>query len=542
MTAAVVGREMRGYGESPGDGAADGAAPSLTVGTAGHIDHGKTALVRALTGRDTDRLAEERRRGMSIELGYAELELGDGRRLSLVDVPGHERFVRTMIAGASGIDLFLLVVAADDGVMPQTREHLAVLEGLGVREGVVALTKVDLVDEEVLRRVESEVRELLPGTEIVRASSRTGEGIDTLRSRIGQLAERVDAERPREVQGETAQEVVLHVDRVFTVAGHGTVVTGTLWSGSLRRGDRVVVLPGGIEARVRSIESHDHSLEVVGPRRRVALNLAGVRREEVARGDVVTVLGSGLSPTYRLDVRLAEGKEGEAILGERRVQVHHGTREAPARVVDLGDGAAQLRLEHPLLARRGERVVIRRIAPPDTLGGAEVLDPSPARHSERSKGPVSSSGPSGTRTRRASERAPADASNSGERPAPGPLAQRLLAELEGDGDRPRTPAKLAEDLGLGRREVESAVGELVEARAVVRFKADVVYPTAAAERLGVAAVALASEAGGSISIGEARDGLGLSRKYAQALLEHLDGERVLRRDGDRHVLRKGIAT
>ena len=374
---------------------AHGATASLTVGTAGHIDHGKTALVRALTGRDTDRLAEERRRGMSIELGYAALELEE-RRLSLIDVPGHERFVRTMIAGATGIDLFLLVVAADDGVMPQTREHLAVLRALGVDQGVVALTKVDLVDEARVETAAGEVAELLPATPVVRTSARTGEGVDALRARLAQVAERVAAERVAAGGAESGAgdgtlgstegegEPVLHVDRCFTVAGHGTVVTGTLWAGTLRRGDRVLVLPGGKEARIRSIESHDRSHEAIGPRRRVALNLAGLRREEVERGDVVTVPGAALAPTFRLDVALDEASG--AVLGERRVQVHHGTREAPARVVDLGDGAVQLRLERPLLARRGDRVVVRRISPPDTLGGGEVIDPQPPRHRTGARG------------------------------------------------------------------------------------------------------------------------------------------------------------
>ncbi len=512
-----------------------GVAPSsLTVGTAGHIDHGKTALVRALTGRDTDRLSEERRRGMSIELGYAELAVGE-RRLSLVDVPGHERFVRTMIAGATGIDLFLLVVAADDGMMPQAREHLEVLKALGVGAGVVALTKVDLVDEARVEDVAAEVAELAPGTPVVQTSARTGEGIDALRSRIGQLAEGIDSGRRAGWEGPgggvgAEEPPVLHVDRVFIVAGHGTVVTGTLWSGTLRRGDRVVLLPGGKQARIRSIESHDRSFEVVGPRRRVALNLAGLGRDEVQRGDVVSVLGTALEPSYRLDVDLADG--AEAVLGERRVQVHHGTRETPARVFDLGDGAAQLRLEQPLLARRGDRVVIRRIAPPDTLGGAVVLDASPRRHSDRSGMSVSSFRSIATETRRAPEAiAPAE---------PGRLARRVLVELEADGERVRTPAKLAEDLGEPRREVERAVGELVDAGAATRFKADVVYPTAAAERLADGVAGLVAREG-STSIAEVRDALGLSRKYAQALLEHLDGERILRRDGDRHYPRGGAA-
>jgi selenocysteine-specific elongation factor len=556
-----------------------GSAPSLTVGTAGHIDHGKTALVRALTGRDTDRLAEERRRGMSIELGYAELALGE-RRLSLIDVPGHERFVRTMIAGATGIDLFLLVVAADDGVMPQTREHLAVLRALGVGDGVVALTKVDLVDGATRERAATAVRELLPDAPIVAVSARTGEGVEELRAALAAIVERVEvprgagsaaAEPPGERDRGMARDVfrseaargaaaathavagdgadpVLHVDRVFTVAGHGTVVTGTLWSGTLRRGDRVVVLPGGKEARVRSIESHDRSLEAVGPRRRVALNLAGLRREDVGRGDVVTVAGTTLAPTYRLDVAL--GDEAAAVLGERRIQVHHGTREAPARVVDLGDGAAQLRLERPLLARRGDRVVIRRIAPPDTLGGAVVTDAAPRRHGSHSGMPESywgaqsapkrlaSNAVEGEMTGRGAGAAPA--TQVGTKPEPSPLARAVLAELRADRERPRTPAKLAEDLDEPRRKVERAVGELVDAGAAVRFKADIAYPAAEAGRLADAVAGLVAREG-STSIAEVRDALGLSRKYAQALLEHLDGERVLRRDGDRHYPRGGAA-
>jgi selenocysteine-specific elongation factor len=392
----------------------------------------------------------------------------------------------------------------------------------------VALTKVDLVEAGRVADVASEVEKLAPGAAVVPTSPRTGVGIDALRSGIGRLAEGVDSGGAADVGERDAP--VLHVDRVFTVAGHGTVVTGTLWSGTLRRGDRVVVLPSGRETRIRSIESHDRSLDAVGPRRRVALNLAGLGRDEVERGDVVTAVGAALAPTYRLDVSLADG--AETVLGERRVQVHHGTREAPARVVELGDGAAQLRLEQPLLARQGDRVVIRRIAPPDTLGGAVVLDPSPRRHSERSEMSASDSPPQRGSTCRASEAVVAK--------GPGPLARAVLVELEGDGERPRTPAKLAEDLGEPRREVERAVGELVDAGATVRFKADVVYPTAEAERLA-AAVAEVVAREGSTSIAEVRDALGLSRKYAQALLEHLDGERVLRRDGDRHYPRGGAA-
>ncbi|HET7053392.1 MAG TPA: selenocysteine-specific translation elongation factor [Solirubrobacterales bacterium] len=499
-----------------------GAAP-LTVGTAGHIDHGKTALVRALTGHDTDRLAEERRRGISIELGFAALDLGD-RRLSLVDVPGHERLVRTMIAGASGIDLFLLVVAADDGTMPQTHEHLAVLRALGVEAGAIALSKVDLVDAEARLLAEAECEELLPGVPLVAVSARSGEGLDALRAALAGAAARAEPE-----QTLSTAEPVLHVDRRFTVAGRGTVVTGTLWSGTLARGQRVVLLPGEREARIRSIEVHGGAREAVGPRQRVALNLAGLRREEVFRGDVVTVPGAAVAATYRLDVELLDG--AAEIAGERRVQVHLGARESPARIVDLGGGSVQLRLERPLLARRGDRVVVRRIAPPDTLGGGIVRDPAPARHGpDRRRAPLRSH-PT------AAEGGDLSPSKGGKVDNPGPLARQVLAALEADGPRPRPAGPLAEALGTEKRQVEAALRELVAASEVVRVARDVAYPAPTYARLREA-VAELSRRGGSTSIAEVRDELGLSRKYAQALLERLDAERVLRRDGDRHYPRE----
>src|SRR4051794_30374452 len=225
----------------------------LTLGTAGHIDHGKTALVEALTGKNTDRLEEEHRRGISIELGYARLELPDGRSLSVIDVPGHERLVRTMVAGATGIDLFLLVVAGDEGVMPQTREHLTVLQALGVETGVIALTRCDLAEPESRHPAAAEARELIDAP-LVEVSARTGEGLDELRLALADAAELADARRAVRQWEEPA---VLHVDRVFALRGIGTVVTGTLWSGVIREGERVEILPEGIELRVRSIQVHD---------------------------------------------------------------------------------------------------------------------------------------------------------------------------------------------------------------------------------------------------------------------------------------------
>ena len=295
------------------------------------------------------------------------------------------------------------------------------------------------------------------------------------------------------------------------------MVTGTLWSGTLQRDQEVVLLPGGTGARVRGIEVHGRRLERAAAGQRVAVNLRGLRRDEVARGDVLTVAGGAAGPTYRLDVELDGG--ADAVLAQHRVQVHLGTSEAPARVVDLGDRAAQLRLERRLIARAGDRLVVRRIAPPDTLGGGRVLDPSPARHRER---PAPQPEP---------EPAPAPAP---EPPRPGALARRALAALRGDGLRPRAPGELAAALDVSRPALDRALGELVEARELVRCKRDVLYPSERFGQLRRVVLALV-ERQGSTSIAELRDALGLSRKYAQALLEQLDGERALRRRGDRHV-------
>jgi len=332
----------------------------LTVGTAGHIDHGKTWLVRALTGKDTDRLPEERARGISIDLGYAPLELPDGRRVSLVDVPGHERFVRTMIAGATGIDLFLLVIDAQEGARPQTLEHLAVLRLLGVEHGVVALTKADLVDDETLELAAEEARELVPGAEVVAVSAKTGAGLDELRAALARLPV-----TERDASGATR----LYVDRVFTLQGVGTVATGTLWSGAIAAGDVLRAEPSGRSVRVRSVHVHDAPVERADAGQRVAVNLPAVERHELARGDVL--VEPGHYPTsYRLDVRLRELTPIPPA-----VTVHVGTRAVAARVVRR-DPYAQLRLESTVVAARGDRVVLRTDT---TVGGGIVLDPAPPR-------------------------------------------------------------------------------------------------------------------------------------------------------------------
>ena len=336
----------------------------LTVGTAGHIDHGKTALVEALTGKNTDRLPEEHERGISIDLGYAPLELPDGRRLSLVDVPGHERFVRTMVAGASGIDLFLLVIDAGEGARPQTHEHLAILRLLGVDRGVVAVTKADAVDAETLELALDEARQLLAGSDVVAVSAKTGAGLDELRRALARVAT------------ETARDDAptrLYVDRVFTLHGIGTVATGTLWSGRIAAGDVLRAEPKGHDVRVRSVQVHDRPVDVADAGQRVAVALPGVERRELMRGDVLVEPGA-YTPSYRLDVELEE-------LGTPvppRVLVHHGTSAILAQVVRTGR-FAQLRLATPVVAARDDRVVLRAGT---TVGGGRVLDAAPPRHAD----------------------------------------------------------------------------------------------------------------------------------------------------------------
>ena len=357
----------------------------LTLGTAGHVDHGKTTLVRALTGTNTDRLEEERRRGISIVLGYAQLRLGDDLQISVVDVPGHERFVRTMVGGATGIDFALICIAADDGVMPQTREHVAILELLGVANAVVALTKTDLVDPAALTVVTAEIRQVLATTpfanaEIVAVQAPANEGLDELRAALHKAA---DATSDRPSSGRAR----LPIDRSFALHGIGTVLTGTLWSGTLSVGDTVLIRPGRAEARVRSLEVHGIAVESAGAGSRVAAALVGVERADAPPGTTLWT-GQPAKASYRLDVSISVLAEAQALDRGTLIEVLHGTFVTQGRVVTLeGDqiapgtpGLAQLRLVRPIAALRGDHVVLRRLAPPGTIAGATVLDPQPLRH------------------------------------------------------------------------------------------------------------------------------------------------------------------
>src|SRR5437764_3363264 len=365
---------------------------SVIVGTAGHIDHGKTALVRALTGVDADRLPEEKRRGITIDLGFAELKLGEDVRVGFVDVPGHERFVKNMLAGAHGIDAVALVIAADEGVMPQTREHFEIVRLLGVRTGLVVLTKIDLVDEELLALVRAEVAELvadsfLASAPVVAVSARTGAGLDELRTKLRATALRVPAR---------SDELVarLPVDRAFTMRGFGAVVTGTLVAGELSVGEELELLPACVRVRVRGLQVHGRTVERAQAGQRTAVNLGGVEAAAIERG-MVLAPAARLRPTQIVDAQIEMLKDAPRPLRSRaRVRVHLGAAEVLARVQVLADGGeiapgtdgfAQLRFEAPVVALPDERFIIRSYSPARTIAGGRVLDAFAVKHRGRER-------------------------------------------------------------------------------------------------------------------------------------------------------------
>ncbi|HWB12142.1 MAG TPA: selenocysteine-specific translation elongation factor [Pirellulales bacterium] len=357
----------------------------LILGTAGHIDHGKTSLVKALTGIDTDRLPEEKLRGITIDLGFAELVLGEVR-LGIVDVPGHERFVRNMLAGATGVDVAMLVVAADDSVKPQTREHLEILRLLDLEHGVIALTKCDLPEPDWIDLVEAEVRDLVQDTflkeaPIIRTSVPTGLGIEQLKSALSEAAHRA-AHSAR--IGRRHAPFRLAIDRTFTVAGHGTVVTGSVASGSVQVGDSLVIEPGGVEVRVRGLQNHDRSCGEVHRGQRAAINLAGIHHDEVRRGQELAAPGYLMaSRAISAKVRLAETAP-RPLKNRGQVRVHLGTAELMASVVLLdadrlepgGESLLQLYLSEPAVSTWGQPLVLRSESPVVTIGGGTVLNPN----------------------------------------------------------------------------------------------------------------------------------------------------------------------
>jgi len=617
------------------------AISSYTIGTAGHVDHGKSVLVEALTGIDPDRLREEKERGMTIDLGFAWLTLPSGREVSIVDVPGHERFIKNMLAGAGGIDLALLVVAADEGVMPQTREHLAVLDLLGVARGVIVVTKRDLVEEGFLDLVAADARKAVEGTTLegspqVAVSARSGEGLDELR---GVLDEQLAATAPKRDVGRPR----LPIDRSFTIAGFGTVVTGTLIDGALEVGQEVEIVPGHVRARIRGLQHHNEAVERALPGLRTAVNVAGVAKDDIRRGQVLALPGT-LAATNAIDVRL------RALAGLRRplrheaeLTLHTGAAEAPARLLLLDrqelapgeEGWAQLRLTEPVAVVKGDRFVLR--TPNDTIGGGEIVDAHAKRH-RRFHAPTldalemlarGSPAEALLAALRRVEPASVDALAGG-LGASAAEAQRAIDELLRDGrvvalegallisaegfaalsDRARAAfdayhADHPLRRGMSKEELRSRLrlDERVFGAALARWTADgmllddgasVALPgrtseLSAAQRAEVDAylaalaaspyapptdkpvarelLAYLEQAGSVVSVGDgvvfaagayremvervaehlrregtitlaqARDMFGTTRKYAQALLEYLDRERVTRRVGDERVLR-----
>ena len=556
-----------------------------TVGTAGHIDHGKTWLVRALTGKDTDRLPEEQARGISIDLGYAPLELPDGRRLSVIDVPGHERFVRNMVAGATGIDLFLLVVDAAEGARPQTHEHLAIIRLLGIEHGVVAITKADAVDEDSRALAVDEARELVPGAPVVVTSARTGAGLDELRAALGEVADRVEREP-------STRATRLFVDRVFSLRGIGTVATGTLWSGSIGVGDVLVAEPRGIEVRVRSVQVHDEPAERAEAGQRVAVALPGLERHHLRRGDAL-VARDAYPVSYRLDVEL---DELEPIGDGARLNVHHGTADHYARVVRVGERYAQLRLATPAVGARGDRVVLRTGT---TVGGGVVLDPAPPRHANAqrfellARGDVAALVHAPVRRRSVAHlvdgeltgveeagewvfsrawleelrgelhaaAAAADPLDPGVPPPAEPWArdiepllglERRGARLYLPGSAPKLGARFEEASAL-ERELESSgfipvkianadLGRYLEREGRLVHVGDGYAVAASAYKQARRIAVEECERSGSITLARFRDLLGTGRRPAQLLLERFDADGLTRRTGEERVLRRRART
>lgn len=358
----------------------------VVIGTAGHIDHGKTTLIKALTGIETDRLKEEIKRGITIDLGFAWFDLPGGRRAGIVDVPGHERFIKNMLAGVSGIDIVLLIVSADEGVMPQTREHLDILSLLHIQKGIVVVTKSDLVEPEWLELVQEEIRDSLKGTfleaaPIVPVSAVTRAGLDTLTELIDHMTQETE-------ERNTAAPFRFPVDRVFSVTGFGTVVTGTLTEGVIKEGQEAILYPNGQETRIRKIQVHGENMDTAYAGQRVALNVANLKKTDINRGDVLAAPGS-LRETWMIDAQIELlTHENRTMDNWTRLRLYHGTKEVLCRMVLLdrdtiepGDTAVvQLRLEEPMACRYMDRFVLRFYSPLETIGGGVVLDPHPTKH------------------------------------------------------------------------------------------------------------------------------------------------------------------
>ncbi|HET9986889.1 MAG TPA: selenocysteine-specific translation elongation factor [Kofleriaceae bacterium] len=547
----------------------------IVVGTAGHIDHGKTALVKALTGIDTDRLPIEKQRGITTELGFAPLELA-GQRIAMVDVPGHERFVKSMVAGATGIDVVVMVIAADEGTMPQTREHLAICDLLGVQRGVIAVTKSDLVDAEGLALARADITAAVAGTflehaAVVPVSVRTGTGLDELRAA---LRDAISTVTPRATTGVFR----LAIDRVFTKKGFGTIVTGTVLGGEVRTGDELHVIPSGLAARVRGLEVHGAAVDVASAGQRCAINLGGVAVEDLARGDMVVhperVLGSHI-----LDVEL---RTLDDLPARSKVLLHHGTAQVLATLVRLDGTLAQLRIdrETPLGALPGDHFIVRGFERSplhgSTLGGGtiiRVLAPKARRsHADvvaalaRAKLDqqlvhfVRASATTGlTATQLGQRTGIADLAatlatlvQKGELVAQGerflapevvavhepkpqlvlePIDQQVLAKLEATGVEPPRPKELAGAMGLTDAAVKPALERLLAAKLVTKIKPDLVMHARVVADIRTRLLAFLAEHG-TIDAQQWKDLTGASRKFTIPLAEFFDAEKLTLRIGD----------
>lgn len=419
----------------------------IIIGTAGHVDHGKTCLTRALTGVDTDRLKEEQKRGITIEIGFAQLTLPNGQRASIIDVPGHEKFIRNMLVGAAGMDVVLLVIAADEGFMPQTREHLGILSLLGVQNGIIVITKADMVEEEWLEAIQEEAREDVQGTFLAQApmiavSSHTGQGLEELKALIVQLvegAEQRNQDRPFRVP----------VDRLFSVDGFGTVITGTLLEGSMSLGDEVCIYPSGKKARVRGLQNHDCPTERVEAGMRVAVNLSGVDKADLKRGDTLAKPGSMIL-SKQMDVQLTMLKDAPyPIKNDTQLHFHHGTRELVCKCVLLGrdtleageTGYAQLRFQEEVAVKHTDPFVVRFFSPTVTVGGGRILNADPGRHKRNDPNILA-----GLAAR-----------------ASGAADRQILQALGDAGDAMLKGGELAKAAGLTEGELEEALPHLLEA-------------------------------------------------------------------------------
>lgn len=443
-----------------------GQVKHVILGTAGHVDHGKTSLVRYITGVNTDRFKEEISRGITIDLGFAPFILPNGQRIGIVDVPGHERFIKNMLAGATGIDIVLFVIAADEGVMPQTREHMDILRLLGVSRGVVVLTKIDIVDEQWLELVREDVGEFLKGSPlrdapVLEISSVTGEGIPALLNAISELCDHIQ-------ERSSAGICRLAVDRAFTMSGFGTVATGTLWGGTIRQGDMLELLPAEKQARVRALQVHGEKRDEAFAGERVAVNLTGIEKTSVERGSWLAAPGA-LRESIRMDIRLELLPEAPEITQRTRVHVHHGTAEAIARVLLLdrdsltsGESCfAQLELEKPLSALPGDRMILRFYSPMFTIGGGVVLDTAAIKYKRRFI---------------EAELSRLSALYSGE---PG---QILLVSMAKDG-KPWQMPQIASCLQISERDAESIVLKLVEEGRLLSLGDGMYFPAETAKRL-----------------------------------------------------------